>query len=177
MNYKKTETMKIYKNIPKVLFLVITVILSNISIAQPPPPPLGPPPPPKDHKQIEKRENIEAQKVAFLTKKLDLSPEEAQKFWPVYNQYDNKLQELRKKRREDMKNAKENFESMTDKEIEQLVDNEIVFRQKELDIQKEYHAKFKSVLPIKKIAQLYRADEEFKRFLLKELKDRKSAEK
>lgn len=164
--------MKPYLNIPKALFLLAIIIVSNFATAQPPPPPLGPPPP-KDHTQNDKRENIEAQKVAFLTKKLDLTPEEAQKFWPVYNQYDDKLQELRKKRREDMKNAKENFDALTDKEIEQLVDNEIAFRQKELDIQKEYHGKFKSLLPIKKVAQLYRADEEFKRFLLKELKDRK----
>lgn len=167
--------MKTRINIPKVLILLLFLIVSNITIAQPPPPPPGNsgPPPPKEHRQKEKRENIEAQKVGFLTKKLDLTPEEAQKFWPVYNQYDDKLQELRKKRRLDMKNAKENFDSLTDKEVEQLVDNEMDFRQKELDIQKEYHAKFKSLLSIKKVAQLYRAEEEFKRFLLNELKDRK----
>ncbi len=166
--------MKRKNNIPKVLILLVFFIVSNITIAQPPPPggPDGPPPP-KDHHQKEKRENIEAQKVGFLTKKLDLTAEEAQKFWPVYNQYDDKLKELRSKRREDMKNAKENLEGMSDKDIEQLVDNEMAFRQKELDLQKEYNSKFKAVLPIKKVAKLYRADEEFKRFLLNELKDRK----
>lgn len=167
--------MKKRNNIPNTLILLVFLIVSNITIAQPPPPPPGGPegPPPKEHRQKERRENIEAQKVGFLTKKLDLTPEEAQKFWPVYNQYDGKLQELRNKRREDMKNAKENVEGMSDKEIEQLVDNEMTFRQKELDLQKEYHSKFKAVLPIKKVAKLYRADEEFKRFLLNELKDRK----
>lgn len=109
-------------------------------------------------------------KIAFLTKKLDLTPEEAQQFWPVYNQYTDKLQELRKKRRLDNKENRHNIDEMSDKDVEQAVDNEIVFRQKELDIQKEYHSKFKAVLPIKKVAKLYQAEEQFKRVLLDKLK-------
>src|SRR6187431_2294722 len=43
----------------------------------------------------EKREQIKAMKVAFLTTELDLSSSEAEKFWPLYNTYDDKLFELR----------------------------------------------------------------------------------
>ena len=60
---------------------------------------------------------------------------------------------------------------MSDKEIEQTVDSEIIFRQKELDLQKEYHSKFKAVLPIKKVARLYQAEEQFKKVLLDKLKE------
>lgn len=118
----------------------------------------------------ERRDNIESMKIAFLTKKLDLTPEEAQQFWPIYNQYTDKLQELRKKHRLENKDAKHNFDVMTDKEVEQTVDNEMAFRQKEIDIQKEYHSKFKAVLPVKKVAKLYQAEEQFKRVLLDKLK-------
>jgi hypothetical protein len=124
-------------------------------------------PPPKSRQ----KENIESLKVAFITNKLDLTPEEAQQFWPVYNQYSDKLQELRKKRRLENKEAKHNFDELSDKEIEQAVDNEITFRQKELDLQKEYHSKFKSILPIKKVAKLYQAEEQFKKVLLDKLRD------
>ena len=120
----------------------------------------------------EKRDNIEAQKVAFITKKLNLTPEEAQQFWPVYNQFQEKIKENRKKRRVEHRDAKENFDAMSDKEVEQIVDNEMNFRQKELDIQREYHAKFKAILPIKKVAKLYEAEEQFKLYLLGELKDK-----
>jgi hypothetical protein len=48
-------------------------------------------------------QRIEAIKVAFITKKLDLTTEEAQKFWPVYNNYQKELMELMRKRREDRK--------------------------------------------------------------------------
>lgn len=165
--------MKTQKNLSKVLSLLVLILTINVAIAQPPPPPPANHRPPREEKQNERKENIEAQKVAFITKKIDLTPEEAQQFWPVFNQYQGKLQELRKKRRQDIKEAKENFEAMTDKDVEQLVDDEIVFRQKELDIQKEFHSKFKTLLPIKKVAKLYQAEEQFKRYLLNELKDRK----
>src|ERR1035437_151533 len=165
--------MKTQKNLRKALSLLALILTINVAIAQPPPPPPANHRPPREEKQREKKENIEAQKVAFITKKVELTPEEAQQFWPVYNQYQGKLQELRKKRRQDIKEAKENFEAMTDKDVEQLVDDEIVFRQKELDIQKEFHSKFKTLLPIKKVAKLYQAEEQFKRYLLNELKDRR----
>ena len=151
--------------------LVILLLLSTITFAQKD----GPPPPNKEkrgERQIERRENIETMKIGFITKKLDLTPEEAEKFWPVYNQYNNKLQDIRKKRREDFRDTKQKFDELSDKEVELAVDNEMAFRQKELDIQKEYHSKFKTVLSIKKVARLYEAEEQFKMELLNKLKNK-----
>jgi hypothetical protein len=121
----------------------------------------------------EKQEKIEAMKVAFITTKLDLTPQEAQVFWPVYNEYENKMEDIRKKRRKDLESAKETLDAMSDKEIEALVDNEMAMRQKELDIQKEYNTRFKAVLPVRKVAKLYAAEEQFKRELLKMMKEGK----
>ncbi|TAH42937.1 MAG: hypothetical protein EYC69_03680 [Bacteroidetes bacterium] len=123
------------------------------------------------------RENVEAMKIGFLTDKLQLSPEEAQKFWPVYNQYNEELDKLRASRRQHMKDAKENMEEMTDKEAEQFVDNELVLRQDELDIQKKYHPKFKAVLSAKKVAKLYRAEEDFKRKLLEMIQNKQDGKR
>jgi Spy/CpxP family protein refolding chaperone len=123
----------------------------------------------------EKRENIEAMKIAFITQKLELTPEEAQQFWPVYNQYSEKTKELRKKRRQGNREARQqNFDELSDKEVEQLVNEDIVNRQKELDLQKEYNEKFKTILPIKKVAKLYAAEEQFKVVLINKLKDRQA---
>ena len=121
----------------------------------------------------DRKEKIESMKIAFITNKLDLTPDEAKKFWPVFNQYTDELQGLRKDRRERMRDAREDFDKLGDKEVEKVVDDEIVFRQQELDVQKKYHAQFKSVLPIKKVARLYRAQEEFKRELLEKIKERR----
>jgi hypothetical protein len=120
----------------------------------------------------DKKERIEAMKIGFLTKRLELTPDEAKGFWPVYNQMTKELETIRKNRRSDRQDAKEEFENLTDKEVEKLVDNEIVFRQHELDIMKKYHEQFKKVLPIKKVALLYRSEEEFKRYLIEMLRNK-----
>lgn len=149
----------------KTILVLAFISLSAIVYSQP----MGPPP--KEKPRQEKQDNIEAMKIAYLTNKLQLTPEEAQKFWPVYNQYTDKLQELRKKRKMDNREAKKNFDELTDKELEAAIENEFAYRQKELDIQKEFDSKFKSVLTIRKVSQLYHAEEQFKRVLIDKLKD------
>ena len=141
--------------------------MSANGFAQPNPP--QSPNPPPDH---QRKEKMESMKIAFLTKRLDLTPDEAQKFWPVYNEFQKKRDELRKKRHEETKGAKENLDSLSDKQIESIVDGEMAFRQKNLDLDKEYHSKFKSVLPIRKVAKLYRAEDMFAHHLLEQISDR-----
>jgi Spy/CpxP family protein refolding chaperone len=121
----------------------------------------------------ERKEKVEAMKIAYLTNQLDLTPAEAQQFWPVFNEYETKIQAIRQSRRKDKKEGSDNLDQLTDKEVEALIDSEVGFRQKELDVLKEYHAKFKAVLPIRKVAKLYRAQEDFKRELLKKIQERK----
>jgi hypothetical protein len=118
-------------------------------------------------------ERVESMKIGFLTNRLDLSPEEAKTFWPVYNQYSDELEKLRKDRRNNIEDARDNFDSMSDAEISKAVDNEINFRQSEMDIIKKYHPQFKKILPIRKVAKLYKAEEDFKRKLLEILQERK----
>ncbi len=131
------------------------------------------PPPPDPDKMDERREEIETMKIGFITKKLDLSSEEAKTFWPVYNKFQDELEAIRKQRRNDMRDLRENFKELNDKDAEKLIDNEIASRQKELDVMKSYHLQFKKILPVKKVLLLYRSEEEFKRELLDRLRDRK----
>ena len=123
----------------------------------------------QNHKMDKKREKIEVQKIAFITKQLDLTPEEAQKFWPVYNQFSDARKQLHEQHKENRKD----IDNLSDSEIEKLIDNHIILDQKELDLKKKYHAEFKKVLSNKKIAKLYHAEMMFKAELLKRLKGEK----
>lgn len=116
-------------------------------------------------REKEKKDRVESERIAFITKELDLTTDEAQKFWPVYNQYNKEKNELRTQRRESIHVT----ETMTDAEAQQAVENMLSFRQKELDLQKNYLSKFQAVLPGKKVAKLYSAEEKFKRMLLDRL--------
>jgi hypothetical protein len=61
---------------------------------------------------------------------------------------------------------------MTDQEAELFIDNETDFKVNEANLQKQYYTRFKQSLPIKKVALLIKAEDDFKRELLKQLKDK-----
>jgi hypothetical protein len=71
-----------------------------------------------------------------------------------------------------MRTIREDFESMSDVDLEKSINDELVFRQKELDLDRRYHERYKAVLSVRKLALYYRAQEGFKRELLKQIKDK-----
>ncbi len=123
--------------------------------------------------ETSKNEKIEAMKVGFITNKLELSAKEAQLFWPLYNEYNQKMDKLRKTKKSDFDDLKNKGENPTDKEISTFMDEVFATRQKELDLQKEYFDKYAKVLPLKKVALLYQAENQFKRELLRKIKEKK----
>lgn len=116
-----------------------------------------------------KRDKIDQLRVAFINNKVNLSSQEAQLFWPLYNELNDKLDNLKKAYRINfIKNF--NAESISDKEAEALLTAEFVLKQKELDLHKEYYEKYKKILPIKKIALIKMAENDFKKELIKTIK-------
>jgi hypothetical protein len=115
----------------------------------------------------ERYEQIEAIKVAFITNKLDFTTEEAQKFWPVYNNYQKKLMELMKKRRE--------YRKKTDITPNDKVNAELAYESKMLDLKKKYKKLYYKTIPSEKILLLYQAEYEFREHLIKQLNHRRKS--
>jgi len=124
----------------------------------------------------ERKQKIEAQKVAFIATQINLTTQEAQAFWPVYNEYQAKKEELGKAFRASNKDKKK-IDELTDQEATKIADDQIINEQKMLDLKKEYHAKFKSVLPIKKIVKLYDSEKQFRKVLLKQVREQRKGNK
>jgi len=123
------------------------------------------------HKQHgDQHKNVEAQRIAFITQELNLTPDEAKVFWPVYNEYDTKRHELKKSFKESGDFHKKDVDKLTEKEANQILDNQIIEAQKFLDLRKEYHAKFKAVLPAVKVLKLYDAEREFQKMLMEKMR-------
>jgi hypothetical protein len=130
----------------------------------------------KQHQQQgDQHKNIEAQRVAYITKEVDLTPDEAKVFWPVYNEYESRRHELRKSFRNSDDFHKIDFDKLTEKEATQMLDNQIIEAQRYLDLRKEYHAKFKAVLPAVKVLKLYDAEREFQKMLIDKLRQHNKA--
>ena len=121
----------------------------------------------------DKKEKIEAIKIGYLTKQLELTAEEAKLFWPIYNQYDAEMEVIRKNRLTELMSAKINFETMSDADVSKTIDNEFNSQQQELNIKKKYNEEFKKVLPVKKVAKFWVAEQKFKLYLLEQLKQQK----
>jgi septal ring factor EnvC (AmiA/AmiB activator) len=115
-------------------------------------------------------QEIKAQKTAFLTQRMDLTPEEAQKFWPVYNQFDKEIEANRKDMREIRKEMKETGTS--DAEASKSLDRMLAALQKELDIRKQYTGEFKKVIGASKTLRMFKAEKDFNRELVKRIRDR-----
>jgi hypothetical protein len=138
----------------KNLFFIFFVLTSVLAFAQP------------DGKRGEK---LEALRIAFITEKLSLTPQEAQVFWPVYNEHHAKMKEIRSQNKDAAKNA----DAATDAEIEKIILTHFDAEQRALTLQKEYYVQLKKVLPMRKILKLHHAERDFKNRLIEQISERR----
>lgn len=123
------------------------------------------------NKESDREDIVKVQKIAFFTEKLNLSPEEAQKFWPVYNDYWKRKNKIIEDRRTLMKECSDKMSKLSAREIEQYGDLYIKSHKLEAELLEEFNQKFKKVLPVEKVMKLYFADHEFKTYLLQQIRN------
>lgn len=121
----------------------------------------------------ERWEKYRTEKISFLTDNLELTPEEAQKFWPVYNQMDKERWEAQKMRRELEHKLRDAEENLSDKEAIKLTKEFAGSMQKEANAMVNYNDKFLEILPPKKVLKLYKAENEFRMHMIRKYRDRK----
>lgn len=123
-----------------------------------------------------KLEMLESARVGFITRQIGLTSQEAEKFWPVFNRYDAEKRALRKRFQAELLQARAEFETMSDKEVEELIENTLKFRQSEVELERKAVQEYKKILPVKKIALLLKAEKDFQKEILKNLKKRRFEE-
>lgn len=121
-------------------------------------------------KSPEMFEKIKAEKISFFTSKLDLSPAEAQAFWPIYNELEKKRFDIKRQIHEFERMPEDEFAKLSDSEIEKLTNNYIGSFEKEALLLKEYNKQFLKILPKKKVLMMYRTENEFRSHLIREYK-------
>ena len=144
------------KTIP---FFILTLFFASSILAQPP----G-----KGNKQAH-HEKIEKMKIGFITNELDLSSEEAEKFWPIYNEMSDKLRAEKKERREISKELKANFKTYSEDDFKEKSAAIFNSESKEIEIKREYTAKIADVISYKKAVKLLSLEQRFKRELLNKI--------
>lgn len=109
-------------------------------------------------------EKVKAARVAFLTNELNLSSEEAQAFWPVYNQAQAEKDEAYAKVREAYRSMMDAVkEGKSDKEVANLLKAYLKASKVPSEIDEEYAPEYLKVLPASKVAKLYVSEEKFRK--------------
>jgi hypothetical protein len=118
-------------------------------------------------------DRINAYRIAFLTRRLNLTPQEAQKFWPVYNEYQDTRFKIQYERQGIVTNFNQNALNMTEKEMSEAGDMLVELEVKEAMILKDFHERIKSILSPEKVLRLYQAENQFRRQLLDQLQEKR----
>ena len=119
------------------------------------------------------RERIKALKVSFITERLDFSEKEAQQFWPVYNNYEQKMSQIRHHEIKEIRKAiKENTETMSDDQARELIDRLKKVENDSHELRMAFSDKLSNIISPKKIIQLKLAEDDFKRKMFEEYKKR-----
>ncbi len=113
-------------------------------------------------------EKIEAARIALISERLALTPEQAEKFWPIYREFANK----RKAISQDFNKARRNFDpnQATEEENKKMLDMATTVKEQQLTLEKEYSQRILNVITTRQLNNLRKAESDFKEMLLKRIR-------
>ena len=117
-------------------------------------------------------EQVQIKRIAYFTEKIGLTPEEAQLFWPIYNEMDNKRTALFEERAAIIHKFINEPEKLNDRQLDEHLSRLVTIQQQEMALPGEYDPKFRKVLPARKVMNLYVAEMGFRNYLLQTMRNR-----
>lgn len=118
------------------------------------------------------KDRIKTLKVAYLTEQLSLTKQEAQQFWPVYNENEDAMENIRKKERQQFGNRFENISELSEGEADKMIEQFIKLQTEKHEIEQGFIKDLQGVIPSKKVILLFRAERNFKKRLLQQYRKR-----
>jgi hypothetical protein len=112
------------------------------------------------------RDKIEAARIAYITDQLQLTPEEAEKFWPIYREFAQQRREIRRELRQVTRSADPKQSD------EDMVNQQFKVKQKELDLEKDYSGRLLKVISAQKLRTLPQAERRFRQMILDQIQRR-----
>ncbi|PNQ72454.1 sensor of ECF-type sigma factor [Hanstruepera neustonica] len=125
--------------------------------------------------RMDRNDKIKALKVAYITDELDLTKAEAEKFWPIYNTFEEQMHDLRKQSFEDRKQL--DFDNLTEAQAQELIQKFKLSNSKKNELYNKYVSDLQKVISSKKIVMLKKVEDDFKRKMFEEFKKRRHEKK
>ncbi len=104
------------------------------------------------------RDVLKVEKKATIAEVMELSKEEADVFWPLYNEYNNKMSEIQNEKIKVIMDFAEHFENLTGEKADELMTKSMVTNQQLLKLKKTYYKKFKKIIPLGKAVMYFQAE-------------------
>ena len=161
--------MKFYFEFSAPKLLLLSLLLSGTAAAQAQPGGGGGRRTGMGARRVERLGQLENAKIAFLTGRVALSQEQAQRFWPVYNEFTTKRRELAQSTRQ-LRQA--DPAALSDQQVRDNISQSFALRQQELNLEKDYFERFQKVLTIRQVGQLFRAERDFTKEVIRRVADR-----
>ncbi len=117
-------------------------------------------------------EMVQVERIAFFSEKIGLTPEEAQQFWPIYNEMDQKRTELFEKREDIINRSMNEPEKIKNNEWDEMLQTLTNIQQQEAELPIAYTKKFRTVLSAEKVMKVYVAEIQFRTYLLQKIRTR-----
>jgi len=118
-------------------------------------------------------EQVQVERIAYFTEKIGLTAEEAQLFWPIYNEMDNKRTALFEERAAIIQKFINESAKMNDRQLDEHLNRLVAIQQQEMALPGEYDPKFRKVLSARKVMNLYVAEMGFRNYLLQTMRNRR----
>jgi hypothetical protein len=118
------------------------------------------------------REKVEAARIALITNRLGLTPDQAEKFWPIYREFSMKRMEMRQEYRQMQQTIDPN--NPDPKKQQELVNFGFQLKQKELDLEKDYSGRIMHVITAQQMLSLRKAEQDFRQMILNQLQQRRA---
>lgn len=116
----------------------------------------------------EAKKKIEAARIALITQRLNLTPEQAEKFWPVYREYEIKQKEIRREFNQQRKAFDPN--KATEEENKKMLDVATRVKERQLNLERDYSERILKVINTRQLNNLRKAENDFKEMLMKRIR-------
>lgn len=117
------------------------------------------------------RQKIESARIALITERLGLTPEQAEKFWPLYNEYNQQRRALVQELQDTRKGMDMN--NLSEDQSRQLMDMGLKIKERQLGLEKKYSKQLTDVISNQQMLSLRKAEEDFRKMLIERLEERK----
>ena len=115
------------------------------------------------------REKVQATRIAFITERLGLTPEQAEKFWPIYNEFTQK----RVRMRQDFRDRQRKIDPNKPEQQEELIRYGLQLKQTEVDLERDYSGRIMKTISAQQLLNLRRAEQDFRQLIITTMTNRR----